>query len=77
MINISRILRIFASSSRGSRLRRGASCERSKMDKGRLLLACKFDQSRAQSMMTPLYFFLGLILAFLWVWSVVAFVKRY
>ena len=76
MINISRLISIFAAASRGSGQRRGATRERSKSDKGRLLLACKFDLSRAQSLMIPLYFFFGLVLGFLWVWSVYEIVKH-
>lgn len=75
MISIPDIIFIFAASWRGRWLRRGATTERSMKDKGRLLLACKFDLDRAQSLMTPLYLFFGLILAILWVISVVAIVK--
>lgn len=76
MINISRFICTFVTLSRGSGQRRGTSRKRSKADKGRLILACKFDLSRVQSLMIPLYFFFGFVLGSLWVWCVVAFVKR-
>lgn len=76
MINIFRNIVIFVPPLRGNRLRRGATRERSMVDMGRLVLACKFDPCRAQSRLTQLYFFFGLILASLWVWSLVEFVKR-
>lgn len=76
MINVSRLFHIFVPPLRGSRLRRGATRERSMVNMGRLVLACKFDPCRAQSRLTQLYFFFGLILASLWLWSLVEFVKR-
>lgn len=76
MINIFRIIIIFVPPLRGSRQRRGATRERLKESMGKLVLACKFDPCRAQSRLTQLYFFFGLILASLWVWSLIAFVKR-
>lgn len=57
MVNVSDIIYIFAVLPRGRRLRRGATAERLDVDKGRLLIACKFDPKQAQSMMTPLAFF--------------------
>lgn len=76
MVNISGILFIFATSLRGSRLRRGATRERSTMDMGRLYLACKFNQSWAHpSRASPNYFF-GLFLAFVWGSPLVAEVKK-
>ena len=59
MVNVSDIIYIFASHPRGRRLRRGATAERLVVDKGRLLIACKFDQKQAQSLRTPLAFFCG------------------
>lgn len=67
MINIRFYICIFAAFPRGSGLRRGTTSERSGMDMGRLLKACLFDLSRTQSLMTPFYFFLGLVQAFFWV----------
>lgn len=64
MVNVSDIIYIFAVLPRGRRLRRGATAERLAVDKGRLLIACKFDQKQAQSMMTPLAFFNGQIHGF-------------
>lgn len=64
MVNVSNNLLIFAVLPRGRRLRRGATAERLAVDKGRLLIACKFDQKQAQSMMTPLAFFNGQIHGF-------------
>lgn len=64
MINVSDIFFIFATSLRGSRLRRGATRERSTSDMGRLYLACKFNQSWAQPLRAPPNYFFGLFLAF-------------
>lgn len=64
MVNVSDIIYIFASHPRGRRLRRGATAERLNVDKGRLLIACKFDQKQAQLMKTPLAFFNGQIHGF-------------
>lgn len=64
MVNVSDIIYIFASHPRGRRLRRGATAERLVVDKGRLLIACKFDQKQAQSLKTPLAFFYGQIQGF-------------
>lgn len=64
MINVSDIFLIFATSLRGSRLRRGATRERSTSDMGRLYLACKFDLSWAQPLRAPPNYFFGLFLAF-------------
>lgn len=64
MVNIRFNICIFAASSRGSGQRRGTTRERSRMDMGRLLKACLFDLSRTQSVMTPFYFFFGLVQAF-------------
>lgn len=57
MIIISGNICIFVPPSRGNGLRRGTTRERLKVEKGRLLLACKFDYRRAQSGETPLSFF--------------------
>lgn len=67
MINNRFYICIFAASPRGSGLRRGTTLERLVMDMGRLIKACLFDLSRAQSLKTPPYFFLGLFQAFFWV----------
>lgn len=64
MVNVSDIIYIFAVLPRGRRLRRGATAERLVVDKGRLYIACKFDQKQAQSLKTPLAFFYGQIQGF-------------
>lgn len=64
MVNVWILFHIFAVLPRGRRLRRGATAERLAVDKGRLLIACKFDQKQAQLMKTPLAFFYGQIHGF-------------
>lgn len=64
MINVSDIFLIFAATLRGSRLRRGATRERSTSDMGRLYLACKFNQSWAQPQRAPPNYFFSLFLGF-------------
>ena len=61
MINIRFNICIFAVLPRGKRQRRGASFERSEVDKGRLLIACKFDQGRTLQCYEQFYFFLWLV----------------
>ena len=67
MINNRIYICIFAMLPRGSGLRRGTTCERLEVDKGRLLMACRFDPSRTPQRLAPSYFFLGVIQAFFWV----------
>lgn len=67
MINNRINICIFAVLPRGSRLRRGTTCERLEVDMGRLVIACKFDLSRTLQRLAPFYFFLGLIQAYFWV----------
>lgn len=64
MVNISRLLFIFATKLRGNRLRRGATRERLTSDMGRLYLACKFNQSWAQPLRAPPNYFFSLFLGF-------------
>lgn len=66
MINNRFYICIFAASPRGSGLRRGATRERLEADKGRHLVACKFDLSGTQQGIAPFHFFLGLVQAFFW-----------
>ena len=61
MINIRFNICIFAVLPRGKRQRRGASFERSEVDKGRLVIACKFDPGRTLQCYAPFYFFLRLV----------------
>lgn len=67
MINIQFNICIFAVLPRGSGLRRGTTCKRLVVDKGRLLIACRFDPSRTLQRLAPFYFFLGLFQAYFWV----------
>lgn len=67
MINYQINICIFATLPRGSGLRRGTTCERLEVDKGRLIIACKFDLSRTLQRLAPSYFFFGLIQASFWV----------
>ena len=48
---------IFAVLPRGSGLRRGTTLERLEVDKGRLVIACRFDPSRTLQRIAPFYFF--------------------
>lgn len=66
MINIRFNMCIFAVLPRGSGLRRGTTRERLEVDKGRLLIACRFDPSRTLQGLAPSYFLFGLIQAFFW-----------
>lgn len=59
MINNQTNICIFASLPRGSGQRRGTTRERLEVDKGRLLIACRFDPSRTLQCYAPFYFFLG------------------
>ena len=67
MINNRINLCIFAVLPRGSGLRRGTTRERLEVDKGRLIIACRFDPSRTLQRLAPFYFFLGLFRAYFWV----------
>ena len=58
---------IFAVLPRGKRQRRGASFERSEVDMGRLLIACRFDPGRSPQRLAPIYFFFGLFRNSFWV----------
>ena len=60
MINKRINLCIFAALPRGSGLRRGTTCERLEVDKGRHLRACIFDLCRTPQGIAPFYFFLVL-----------------
>lgn len=53
----------FVTLPRGSGQRRGTTRERLEADKGRHLIACKFDPSRTLQRIAPFYFFLWLCLA--------------
>ena len=64
MINVSDILFIFATELRGSRQRRGTTCERLTSDMGRLYLACKFNQSWAHPVRASPNYFFSLFLGF-------------
>lgn len=61
MINIRFNICIFASSPRGRGQRRGTTRERLEADKGRRLVACKFDLSGTQQGIAPFHFFFGLV----------------
>lgn len=63
MINNRINICIFAVLPRGSGLRRGTTRERLEVDKGRHLIACKFDHSRTLQQIAPSYFFLWLCLS--------------
>ena len=67
MINNRIYICIFAALPRGSGLRRGTTCERLKVDKGRLLMACRFDPGRSPQRLAPIYFFFGLFRNSFWV----------
>lgn len=67
MINNRINICIFAVLPRGSGLRRGTTCERLEVDKGRLVIACRFDPSRTLQRLAPFYFFFGLVQAYFWV----------
>lgn len=67
MINIRFNICIFAVLPRGKRQRRGASFERSEVDKGRLLIACRFDPGRTLQRLAPSYLLFGLFRTYFWV----------
>ena len=67
MINNRIYICIFAMLPRGSGLRRGTTCERLEVDKGRLLIACRFDPGRSPQRLAPIYFFFGLFMNSFWV----------
>lgn len=76
MINNRIYICIFAVLPRGSGLRRGTTCERLEVDKGRLLIACRFDPSRTQQANAPFYFFFGLFRTYFWVFLGVCLCSR-
>ena len=67
MINNRIYICIFAVLPRGSGLRRGTTRERLEVDKGRLLIACRFDPNRTLQGFAPSYFLFGLFQAYFWV----------
>lgn len=67
MINNRIYICIFAMLPRGSGLRRGTTCERLEVDKGRLLIACSFDPGRTPQRLAPSYLLFGLSQAYFWV----------
>ena len=67
MINNRFNICIFAVLPRGSGLRRGTTSERLEVDKGRLLIACRFDPSTTPQRLAPSYFLFGLFQAIFWV----------
>lgn len=67
MINNQTIIRIFAVLPRGSGLRRGTTCERLEVDKGRLLIACRFDPGRTLQRLAPSYLLFVRFQTFFWV----------
>ena len=67
MINIRIYICIFAILPRGSGLRRGTTCERLEVDKGRHLIACRFDPGRTPQRLAPSYLLFGLFQANFWV----------
>ena len=67
MINNRIYICIFAMLPRGSGLRRGTTCERLEVDKGRLLIACRFDPGRTPQRLAPSYILFGLFQAYFWV----------
>lgn len=67
MINNRINICIFAVLPRGKRQRRGASFERSGVDKGRLLIACRFDPGRTLQRLAPSYLLFGLFRTYFWV----------
>lgn len=67
MINIRIYICIFAVLPRGKRQRRGASFERSEVDKGRLLMACRFDPGRTPQRLAPSYLLFVRFQTFFWV----------
>lgn len=64
MINNRIYICIFAVLPRGSGLRRGTTCERLEVDKGRHLIACRFDPNRTPQRLAPSYFLFGLFQTF-------------
>ena len=67
MINNRIYICIFATLPRGSGLRRGTTCERLEVDKGRLVMACRFDPGRTPQRLAPSYILFGLSQANFWV----------
>lgn len=58
---------IFAMLPRGSGQRRGTTRERLEVDKGRHLIACRFDPGRTPQRLAPSYLLFGLFQAGFWV----------
>lgn len=67
MINNQTIIRIFAVLPRGSGQCRGTTRKRLEVDKGRLLIACRFDLGRTLQRLAPSYFLFCLFQAYFWV----------
>ena len=63
MVNIRFNICIFAVLPRGSGQRRGTTRERLEVDKGRLLIACRFDPGRTPQRLAPSYLLFGLFQA--------------
>lgn len=66
MINIRFNICIFAVLPRGSGLRRGTTCERLEVDKGRLLIACRFDPVERRRELRRSTIFFGLFRNYFW-----------
>lgn len=67
MINNRINICIFAVLPRGSGLRRGTTCERLEVDKGRLVMACRFDPGRTPQRLAPSYLLFVRFQTFFWV----------
>ena len=67
MVNILFNICIFAVLPRGSGQRRGTTCERLEVDKGRHLIACRFDPGRTPQRLAPSYLLFGLFQSIFWV----------
>lgn len=67
MINNRIYICIFAMLPRGSGQRRGTTRERLEVDKGRLLLACRFDPGRTPQRLAPSYLLFVRFQTFFWV----------
>lgn len=67
MINIRFNICIFAVLPRGSGLRRGTTSERLEVDKGRLLIACRFDPVERRRELRRSTIFFGLFRSSFWV----------
>lgn len=67
MINNRIYICIFAVLPRGSGLRRGTTCKRLGVDKGRLLIACRFDPVERRRELRRSTIFFGFLQAYFWV----------